>query len=203
MPYGIIRSAVFLASASIVLPFTALRPSLRAPHAPRGAPARRAHQQECYATIPQGARNDVFFSTALRPSLRAPHAPRGAPGLNPQTRHLGFRIARPGGGARRQDPIDLLHLLIAERAVDRPGILLQVTDIARPRNRDDVGLAEQPGQGELRRGATLPVRHRDDGVGELEIRGEVLAVETRLTTAGVALSQLVRASEAPHQKAAP
>src|SRR5439155_18329483 len=116
-------------------------------------------------------------------------------------------VAVAGRGSGREDLVQAGLVLGTELHLGRGRILLEVAAALGAGYRHDVvALGLYPRQGQLTGGDALVVGHGPDGLDQLKVAVEVLALEARLRTPEVALLEVVRAldlarEEAPTERA--
>jgi hypothetical protein len=109
----------------------------------------------------------------------------------------------PAATPFRKHRVDALEIARGQRHAERADVVLEVHDARGSRDRDDVvALMEQPREGELRGGASLPRCDVLDVADEVEVLLEVLPLKARLTTAEVVGREVLEAGEAAGEKSA-
>src|SRR5262245_51368070 len=118
---------------------------------------------------------------SLRRPTRARKGRRGCFSLRVQHLHGGFGVALAGGGAGREQTVDLRELVPRQRDAHRAQVVLEVLHALGARNGHDVlPLGQDPRQRELRGSAALPCREALDVGGQLQVLLERRPLEARV-----------------------
>src|SRR4051812_20003791 len=120
-----------------------------------------------------------------------------------EQRHHLLRITRASDGVRREHALDLGEVGGGQLHVERPEVLIEIADAARPRDRDDVWtLRKHPRERELRGGAALARGQRLHVLDQRKVAREIFALETRLRPALVVRREIVETLDLAGQEAA-
>src|SRR5438477_10692588 len=105
--------------------------------------------------------------------------------------HTAFRIAIPSRHSFRRNRVQRRQIFPSQPNIHRRRIFFDAHPPFRSRDRNDVfALCQQPGERQLRGGATLTLGHCLQLVHDAEISFEVLWLKPRIPTAGIIVRQI-------------